>query len=320
MKKYLSKILIFSSPIILVIVFIIVIDPYDFINISHVISDSDKIKVLNRSNASEPRGNVIWKYISYRRKPIENLLIGDSQGKYFDTAYIREITGEKYFNFNIPGGSYKTMFSLFWYATKLTKLKNVYFQCGFMNYNAYRDYNLINYGVDLVNNPITYFSNFKFLEDSYYNAYYALTKNEKLVEIYYLKMTLQELDSLAEYRITNMFKKYKYPETYYKELKKITDYCKENDITFRFVITPNYIGLEKYIKKFGLTEDRDRFKSDLKSLAPTIDMEYLDGLSNDRSKYYDYFHCRREYVSRLVDMIWGKTNINSFIKDNSDGQ
>ncbi len=309
MRKYLGKILIFGVPFFMVILFVTLVDPYNIINISHIISDQDKIKVLNRSSASEPRGNVIWKTIAFKRKPVKNLLIGDSQGKYFDTALIRNLTGEEYFNFNVPGGSYKTMFSLFWYATNYTELKNVYFQCGFMNYNGYRDYNLISYGLELLNNPISYFSNVKFLEDSYYNAKYALTKNEDIVRIYYLNMSPEELDSLAVYRITNMFKKYKYPESFYLGLKEITEYCKENDITFQFVITPNYIGLEKYLKDFGLTEARDKFKSDIKSLAPTIDMEYLDELSYDRSNYYDYFHCRREFVDQLVEKIWSENEI-----------
>ncbi len=309
MKSFIGKLLLFSTPILLVVLFIIIIDPYNFLNISHIINDKDKIKVLNRSNASEPRGNVIWKTIAFKRRPVENLLIGDSQGKYFDTALIRRITGEGYFNYNVPGGSYKTMFSLFWFATDYIKLKNVYFQCGFMNYNAYRDYNLINYGLDLIDNPVSYFSNIKFLEDSYFNAKYALTKNEDIVRIYYLNMSPEELDSLANYRANNFFKAYKYPESYYDGLKRITEYCKKNSINFYFVITPNYIGLEEYLQKFGLTEARDKFKSDLKSLAPTFDMEYLDDLSYDRSNYYDYFHCRREYVDLLVKRIWGKGEI-----------
>lgn len=318
MKSFIGKLLLFSTPILLVVLFIIIIDPYNFLNISHIINDKDKIKVLNRSNASEPRGNVIWKTIAFKRRPVENLLIGDSQGKYFDTALIRRITGEGYFNYNVPGGSYKTMFSLFWFATDYIKLKNVYFQCGFMNYNDYRDYNLINYGIELMNNPLSYFSNINFLEDTYYNALYALTKNEDIVRIYYLNMSPKELDSLAYYRAKGFFKKYKYPENYYFELKKITDYCKENGISFHFVITPNYIGLEKYLKEFGLTEARDRFKSDLKSLAPTIDMEYLEGISDDRSKFYDYFHCRREYVDLIVEMIWGNRKIERLIKSKAD--
>jgi len=308
MKKYLGKLLIFSIPIQIIVIFIIIIDPYNFINISHIISDKDKIKVLNRSNESQPRGNVIWKTIAFKRKPVKNILIGDSQGKYFDTALIKRITGEEYFNFNIPGGSYKTMFSVFWYTIDHIKLKNVYFQCGFMNYNGYRDYNLFNYGIDLMKNPVSYFSRFKFLEDAYYNILYAITKNEDIVRNYYLNMSRKELDSLANYRVKGFFTKYKYPEDYYLELKKITDYCKENNISFHFVITPNYIGLEKYLKEFGLTEARDKFKSDIKSLAPTIDMEYLDELSYDRSNYYDYFHCRREYADILVRKIWGNKN------------
>jgi hypothetical protein len=232
-------------------------------------------------------------------------MIGDSQGVDFDTSLIRKLTGKVYFNFNIPGGSYKTMFSVFWFTTDYIKLKNVYFQCGFMNYNAYNDYNLITYGMDILKNPFSYFLDFKIFKDSFFNVEYALSKDQHIVESILSHLNKEETDYLSEYRATNFFEKYKYPKSYFIELKKITDYCKSNNINFYFVITPNYIGLEKYIEKFGLTEKRNRFKADLKSLAPTIDMEYLEGFSDDRSKYYDYFHYRSEYVDQIVKVIWG---------------
>ncbi|MBK6344432.1 MAG: hypothetical protein IPF68_00615 [Bacteroidales bacterium] len=76
--------------------FILVIDPYNFFGVFHVINDKDKFTIIQRTDESSPRGNILWKTIKFRRNPVSKVIIGDSQGKDINVDLIRDITGEEY--------------------------------------------------------------------------------------------------------------------------------------------------------------------------------------------------------------------------------
>ncbi len=192
------KSLFFIIPILSLVIFIIIIDPYEFVNLVHIINPKSKIEVLNRSDETSPRGNMLWKTIHYKRKPVSKLIIGDSQASGIKDSIIREGCGEDYFNFCIKGASYETMIDVFWFATEQTKLEKVFFQVGFMNYNASRSYNLFHFGKDYLEKPYIYFSTPDIFVDSYMNLLYQITGDRKLVEHPYLSMDMDSLDNLSE--------------------------------------------------------------------------------------------------------------------------
>ena len=80
MKKYLFRGLMFAIPFIAYFLFILIIDPHNFVNVFHVISDADKKAIISRNDESSPRGNMLWKSLKIKRNPIKKIIIGDSQG------------------------------------------------------------------------------------------------------------------------------------------------------------------------------------------------------------------------------------------------
>ncbi len=308
MKNYLRKGFYFSIPVLVWFLFIFIIDPYEFIDISHVINDGVKIEVLNRHDESSPRGNMLWKIIHFGRKPVKNILIGDSQGKHMKESLIKEISGKDFYNFCVPGASYETIIKIFWFAAEKTKLESVYFQVGFMNYNAVRSYCLYHFAQDYIDKPYLYFTTKEIFFDSFFNLLYQTTKNPKIVENSYVHEEIEVLDKIASKRLELFFSDYIYPQDSYDELKRIADYCKENDIELKFIILPIYEGTHEYLDRHDLTDMEKKFKDDIKSLGYTYDFDVPGETTRNRKNFIDYFHPRDNIIDELTKEIWRQNN------------
>lgn len=305
MRKYIIKGLLFSIPILFYFLLILVVDPYEFINIFHVIDAEDKCKVFNRCDESSPRGNILWKSIHFRRKPVANLIIGDSQGKRINPDEIKAMTGDDYFNFCVPGASYETMFSIFWESTEIIKLKSVYFQLAFMNFNSNRSYNLYHFASDYRNEPYRYFTTREIYFDTYHNLLYQFTGNEEVVQQSYEYEPLEYRDELSEWRLNLFFHNYQYPESYIHEFQKIAEYCKNNNIDLNFLIFPSYKKVSEYLHEKGLSEMVEKFKSDIKSIGITYDYDVPGSISDNRDNFLDYFHPKMNLIDEFTNRTWG---------------
>jgi hypothetical protein len=304
MKKYLLRILLFLSPVILCLVLIVVVDPYEFVNVFHFISDIDKSKVINRSDESAPRGNMLWRTIHFKRNPQKIMLIGDSQGKNLRTDMIKAYSGESVFNYCVAGASFESLFEMFWFASKQIKLEKVYFQVAFMNYNLNRSYNIFHFAKDYMDHPYKYFTTKEIYYDAFINIAYFLTHDAKLISDSYEFTPISEMNALAEYRLDLFFSNYVYPDSYFQELKKIKEYCSANNIDLKFIILPTYFEVDRYLEQQDLQKMKDRFKDDIKSLGYTYDLDVPGEIKSKRENFIDYFHPIHPIMDTLVRMIW----------------
>jgi hypothetical protein len=304
MKQYLKRSLLFSTPIILCFIFIFLIDPYEFINISHIINSDIKFQVLRRSDESLPRGHILWKTLHFKRRPVKNIIIGDSQGVGFDATYISNLSGKEYYNFCVTGASYKTMFKIFWFTAETTKLERVYFQVGFMNYNASRSYDIFHFAQDYFDKPYLYFTTKEILIDSYYNFIYSLTKNDDLIKYSFNFQELEIRDARSKEILEMLFKNYNYPTEYYQELKKISEYCKNKNIQLYFIIFPMFDAVKNYIVENNLDKMNQQFKDDIKSLGYTFDFDVRSDFTKNRDNFIDYFHPIPVAYIELSQNIW----------------
>lgn len=304
MKKYIQKVLFFAIPVLVYALVITIVDPYNFINFFKVISDEDKFLVIQRTDESSPRGNLLWKSVEFRRKPVQNIIVGDSQGKDIDVQIIKEQTGDDYYNFCSPGASFTTMFKTFWFAANQVKLKKVYFQVAFMNYNLDRDYDLWHFAEDYMKRPYEYYTTKEIFIDAVVNVAWVATRNPKIVSRSYEFLPPSQMEDLAQARLKLFFSRYTYPTAYKNEFARITDYCKANDIEFTFLILPVYKGVDEYLAKNNLFDDKVKFKSDINSLADVYDLDKLAGLKDYRYNFIDYFHPTQQVMDSLTRLIW----------------
>lgn len=282
-----------------------IIDPLEFLNVSHFIDTQTKVKVLNRNDESSPRCNMLWNVIHFTREPCENILIGDSQCREIKESDLQKFSGKRWFNFSVPGASYETMFYNFWTATKYSKLKEVYFNVSFMNFNANREYSITYFAEDYLDKPYLYFTKKETFFDSFVNLLYVITKDEDMITKPYVAMRVEDNNALAPSKLDIFFKNYEYPEDIYFELKRISDYCNQNQIKLVFLIMPSYQGVREYLQQKDLLPMYNRFKEDVNSLAYTIDFDRPGSISSDRSAFYDYFHIKEPVLEKLTEEIWG---------------
>lgn len=311
MKRYLIKLFYFLIPLYLFVALIVVVDPYEFINVFHVIGPDDKLEVIKRSDEASPRGGMLWKMIHFNRMPKKKVIIGDSQSLNINESLVKELTGDDYYNFSIPGSSYNTIFETFWHVTKQVKLETVYFQLGFMNYNANRDYNLFHFGQDYIDNPYLYFTTKEIFYDCLYNIFYATVRDpnmeQKSTEIF----DIERQNEVSKKSLKLFFSNYEYPEYFQSELSRIAEYCNANDIEIRFIIFPVYKGVHDYLALNSLEEMNTKFKDNLKSLAYTYDLETVSEYEEKRNNFTDYFHPKKRTVDALTRQIWGdESSIN----------
>src|ERR1700682_993296 len=168
MRRFLWKSLLLALPFLAYGGVVVIVDPYDFLNLSGLIADDLKLKTSYQLNPC------LWKMIEFRRRPYANVLLGDSRMGEFEADQVSLVAGEAYYNFSYGGASLNEMIDTFWFAASVTKLKNVYVGVNFDLYSDYK-YNARtdSYG-SLDKAPLLYFTNQTVIKAAYYAIDYRL--------------------------------------------------------------------------------------------------------------------------------------------------
>lgn len=303
MKSAFYRLLLFLSPFIFISLFILLIDPYNLFNVSHIIKDEVKIKCINRTRAIAPRGNILWKIIEFKRNPSPNIILGDSRLVDISNSKVEKEIGGKVSNLAVPAGNYKTLADLFWMAANTIKLQNVIIETGFSTYNSLRNFDLYKPAMKTVQEPLTYFFGWTYLKDSFIVLYHS---NEKVIKSY---KDVEDNWIIAYNSMIRNFPRYEYPEETYKELVEISEYCKKERINLIFVIAPDYNEVHNLVKRYSLEDEYYRFKSDIGTLGTLIDLDNGQPFSFNKDNYYDYYHIKPAIADTLVSMIFHSTLI-----------
>ena len=83
-KKLINRLALFSVPFLLGAIFIAVVDPYDFLNLSKIINEETKFKIAQQLNPC------FWKLNKFAHNPNQFVIIGDSRMESMDTEIIRK--------------------------------------------------------------------------------------------------------------------------------------------------------------------------------------------------------------------------------------
>lgn len=309
MKKLLYKLLIFLSPLFVIFIFILVVDPYNLVNISHIISNESKKECLNRTLAVAPRGYALWNVLRYKRNPAPNIILGNSKLMNIDEQYLSTFYKDKVSNLSIPGADYNTLIEMFWMAARTTHLKNVIFQTSFISYNFNKTETLFEETAKTIKLPYRYFLGRNYLEDTFYVLLYAITKDKDLVN-WENKIKVEPWERSYKW-ITGMLddKDFKTPEEYLTDLRKISEYCKKENINLIFVIPPNFSETRLIIKNSGWGNAYLEFKKEIHTIDKDIDLDNGLPISYDKSKFYDYVHLKPNYQDTIISLIFHNQNV-----------
>jgi hypothetical protein len=303
MKRIYTHLGLFLLPFILNAFIVFLVDPYNFINKSHLISDEAKYNCICRTTTTIWRGQVPWKMENFDRNPMQNVSFGDSRMTHINDKYYKEQTGEGIYNFAIAGGNLKTSIDFFWYCAERTKLKNVFFQLGFMNFNDNVNYDILTPYRSFKSNTLNYFISGSVWIDTYSLLYYVISGDKKFADINYRERkidTWQRGYNLVDLRLTE----YAYPQKFIKELDKISEYCKLNDIKLTFIYLPTYKSFQDKIEYYGREDSFQSFFKEINKLGDVVNPSSFKEFSDNAENYKDVFHFNQRFDDSVSTGIW----------------
>jgi hypothetical protein len=298
-RRFILRGALFSSPFILYFVFILLIDPFNYFNVSKIVSDK------RRENYALPLNSSLWKLIQFKRTPMKNVLIGDSRMGLVDERELKSYTGEDYFNATIGGGNLKEIIQTFWYFTSISKLENVYISISIETYSKSNIRNRVDDDVSVLKNPLLYLVNYEVMESAFYIVSSCLSSKDTSIGI--PQMSKKEFwnyqlnDAAARY-----YSNYIYPSNYFEGLKAVAEYCRKNEIKLTFIIFPTHTDLQNVLSTYNLVPMNERLLADIKSIGTVYDMNFPNNITSNYEDFSDPFHLHQEIFSKTyLSRIWG---------------
>jgi hypothetical protein len=297
MRKFLIRFFIYLIPLPVYLGFVLIVDPFNYAGRSHLISDDTKTEIAERMNP------YLWKLIEYKHDKSSRIILGDSRANKIQDYHVEEITGNDYYNLAYTGGTLADVIETFWIASKMVKLREVYLGISFNQYNGFETNNNVKQSSAILKNFFTYsFSKIVFTSSIKCVRKQFFTKNLTVgvPDMNKDEFWKYELDDVAR----RFYQKYKYPDGYHKDLIRIADYCRKNNIKLVFFIPPNHVDWQKRIADFNLEEQRQVFIRDIERMGILYNLDVVNDFTQNREKYFDPVHPVND--SLLVNTLWGK--------------
>lgn len=273
------------------------VDPFNFLNPHSPVSNEAKLRTAAKLNP------FFWKMNLFTKKPVANILIGDSPVLTLRPEKIQELTGEEYFNFAYGGGTIREAANTFWFATQSVKLRKVYIGINLIHYNdaAYDD--RTGFFLRMQQRPASYFLNRTVLQSALYATYSEMTHTDPAIGVPRINRETGWQETLASN--AKVYRDFKYPAKYKQELMKIVRYCKEHGIEVFFLILPSHVDLQRLAGDYRLEQTREQIKLELSEMAPVYDFDYENELTINKDNFKDPIHFKEQVGDLLVQEIWG---------------
>jgi hypothetical protein len=301
MKKLSRKILLLLLPIVLYLVFVIIVDPFNYFGVSGYISYENKYAVSFVENPA------LFNLIEFSHHPCENITISDSRFAGKDIKSIERQTGLTFSELYIFDGMIKDMLSGFWFANSKCKLKNVYLSVNFNNFFVTQRNDLVKSSETIINDPLLYVANLNVLKASVN----CLKRKFTPAGIYTQKSAEERKylwDNVLSVTEQRYYKNYSYPREYLVLLKEMKEYCDRNSINLYFIIPPTVVDMQNLIDINNLKSQKETFVSDLSKITTTYDLDFSNALTNTREMFFDPVHLNKDMLSELfADIVNNKT-------------
>lgn len=297
MIKYLKKSFFFIIPFIIYLVVIIIVDPYNYFNISHEISNDAKTEI---SDKVEPH---LFRIINYQNNPKRNIVLGDSRAdnlfEHFDAHY--------WANLSYGGGSIKEIVQTFWWVANKYPLDTVFIGINLNLYNKYNKRFWVEETLERKKNFASYGFNSYTLKSTFYIIKSLIIGKEIILDE--PSMTKEEF---WEYQLNEsahkFYSKFSYPDKYAHELEDISDYCQQNHIILLFWIPPTYIDFQERKKNYNLVAVDSIFVKDLNRFGTLYNYDVNSELTQDSTNFEDPMHFNSETGHLIFNEIFKRHN------------
>ena len=309
MQYFFKKFLIFLIPVVLYILLVIFIDPYNYFTLSKgIVSNEIKRKIAYEIS------NPLYELIEFEKQPSPYVLLGSSQTGIFTPDVVKEFTGHRFMNMSYGGGTMPEIISTFWELDKYTQLKEVYIGISFMDFNGSQYRNRVPEAIKIKSDFLSYIFSKSVLESTFlilkaviFNIKVKIGRPDMSAD----KFWKYQLDVTANRFLAT----HTYPAGYYESLKKISEYCNKNNIKLVFFIPAGHVEVQKKIPEFNMQAGENKFKEDLKKLGDVYDFNYPNELTKERNNFSDPFHFKDEIARTVIEELFKHNkNISIFSK------
>ena len=304
-KILLRKGSVFILPIIAWICIVIIVDPFNYFNVSNIISENAKKRSAQQINS------LLYNTINFKNNLTNSIIIGDSRIRKLPTEEIKKLTDDDYYTMHSNAAKLNEIIDLFWFSDSLyfsansTNLKNVIIG---INFNLYNEYSYSNRVADvkkLLDNKFIYIFNWSILETIYLalkNDFFGFNPNKK-------KNKEKSWDYIIKTIAKNHYSKYKHPKETLLRLEEIGVYCKANNINLVLLIVPHYKEFHNRLVKFDLVDEEENFKNDIKNIGRVIDFDFPNLITNCKSCFSDPIHTTDSIGEIIVREIFSDSII-----------
>ena len=318
MNKDLKKLIIncglFSIPIVMWILTLFVVDPFNYFSDNKVIDEQTKLQSARKLNS------LLYNTIAFKNNPTPNIIIGDSRIKRLPIKEIKNITGDEYFILHSNAAKLNEIIDLFWLCNDFTKLENVLLGVNFNLYNEYAYANRVQEVKEINTNPLLYIFNGSVLEITSKIIFNHITDLgfPNISRSIMLKKAMDgksTLDKQAWWNFNintvakNQYSKYKYPKELKDRLEEVSIYCLKNNIKLTLLNVPHHKDYRKRIIDFQLEEEEAIFKNDIKKIGNVIDYDYENSITECKKCFTDPIHTNDSINLLMVREIFSDSLI-----------
>ncbi|MFM1998573.1 MAG: hypothetical protein RL204_520 [Bacteroidota bacterium] len=294
-RKFILRGLLFTSPILLWIAFVIISDPFNYFHLNRDLDAKEqKIKKVN---------SLLFNMIEYQERKTPVVFIGDSRIKALNTEEYSQLSGLEAYNLHSNAAKLNEIIDLFWFAARTSDLKHVYLGLNFNQFNEFAYSNRVEASQNMLDNPLGYVFNRSVAEACF--IYYGLkelqTENQNMTADEFWKYNI-------ETKSEHYYSRYQFPEESFSRLKEISEYCNSHNIELTFILVPHHIEMQAKVKEYNLENSMHEFKSKISELAETIDYDYDCSLNRDKSNFGDPIH----YKPNIGKLIIGELSSRKF--------
>lgn len=298
--RLLLKCALIASPILLQFGLVAWVDPYELFGHHGPVPHTLKEKNLFHSGRTMPFNNVMWKLVEFERSPRPNVIFGDSRLAYFDLDALEKTSGQRYFNFGVPGGNQRTLMDLFAYADSLSPLANVYVQLSYKTLNKGARHDLYREPRKLLDEPLLYVSNRRVVEATGLNLLSwkfpeRVTYDQPSSDQWSIVLDAERIN-VAHFELDT---------SVYHDLQQIADRCRAKGAKLVFLEYPTHPDAQRIYSDAGLDPVRDAFLERLRRMAPVVDLDRPGLFPSDRSFWRDPVHLTVDAQRILIDRVWG---------------
>lgn len=285
MRYFIKWILVFSLPLLLWVILVVLIDPYNYLKVNLNIIDN-RLKRGISSNLNRP----LFQLLDYKNHPTPNIILGDSRANSLKSVIIKKYSKKDFANLAYGGGSIQEVINTFWEVAENNDLKNVYIGLSFQNYNKYSTRDRVTEAIAIKKNFFTYaFSPYTF-ESTFLILKSVITRNEIKIGV-----PTSSKDNFWIYQLNVSVKQdyefYEYPSNYFHDLEDISKFCFKHGINLVFFIPPTHIDLQNKVKEYNLQVYEAKFRNDLQKIGDLYDFDYPSNITKNKNNFNDPYHC-----------------------------